>query len=346
MKVNKDYCMSSYLTFRYVYDKNICFKDGVVHHDHELISDDRKIPCKTAEEIDDNIRTILSEIKLDHVAVLLSGGMDSAILASYMPARTKAYTARCIGKKAIDETEQAKKYCDIYGLEHVVVDITWDDYVTTMDELMLYDGSPIIPNEPQAYKLAKIAKQEGATCIIYGDCADTEFGGMDRLLSKDWTFDEWVKRFSFTDMKKILKNPVDVSSVYELYRMEHNKIDFIRFIREVYTCSASGALSNACRCADIQSVDPYERLKMKEPLDLTRVRNGESKYLIRDLFRMRYPSLDVPEKLPMSRPADDWMKDWEGPVRTEFIPGCVKDLNGEQRLLVYSLERFLDLIDA
>ncbi len=268
MTVNKDYCMSSYLTFRYVYDKNICFKDGILYRDHELIVDDRKTPCKTAEEIDDNIRKILSEIKLDHVAVLLSGDMDSAILASYMPAGTKAYTARCIGKKAVDETEQAKKYCNIYGLEHAVVDIIWDDYVTTMDELMLCDGSPIIPNGPQAYKLEKIAKQDGVTCILYGDCAD------------------------------------------------------------------------------IKSIDPYERLKMKEPLDLTRVRNGESKYLIRDWFRMRYPSLDVPEKLPISRPADDWMKDWTEPVRTEFILSCVKELNGEQKLLVYSLERFLDLIEA
>ena len=83
---------------------------------------------------------------------------------------------------------------------------------------------------------------------------------------------------------------------------------------------------------------------MAEPLDLNRVRNGESKYLIRELFKMRYPNLDIPEKLPMSRPATDWMKDWEGPHRDEFLPDCVKGLSGEQKLLVYSLERFLDLI--
>ena len=40
------------------------------------------------------------------------------------------------------------------------------------------------------------------------------------------------------------------------------------------------------------------------------------------------------------------MKDWTEPVRTEFILSCVKELNGEQKLLVYSLERFLDLIEA
>lgn len=345
MKVDKNYCMSSYLTFRYVYDPNICFKEGIIHRDHELIADDIKVPCKTAKDIDTNIRKVLSKVDLNHAAVMLSGGMDSAILASYMPAGTKAYTARCIGKNAVDETEQAKKYCDIYKLEHIVVDVTWEDYVETMDELMLSDGSPIIPNEPQAYKLARIAKEDGASCIIYGDCADTEFGGMDRLLSKDWTYEGWVKRFSFTDCKAILKDPVDILNVYNQYRIGDNGIDFIKFIAEVYACSAAGALTNAFRCAGIQSIDPYERLKMEEALDLVRVRNGESKYLIRELFRMRYPSLDIPEKLPMSRPADDWMKDWKGPKRNEFMPGCIQDLNGEQRLLVYSLERFLNLIE-
>ncbi|HBG65795.1 MAG TPA: asparagine synthase, partial [Treponema sp.] len=55
--------------------------------------------------------------------------------------------------------------------------------------------------------------------------------------------------------------------------------------------------------------------------------------------------LEVPEKLPMSRPADEWLKGWQGPERPEFIPGCVACLSGEQKLLVYSLERFLNLLD-
>lgn len=344
MKVDKEYCMSSYLVFRYVCEKDICFKEGVIHHDHELIGDTVKVPCKTAVDIDRNIREILSRIDLSQAAVLLSGGMDSAILASYMPKGTKAYTARCIGNGAIDETERAKKYCDAYDLQHVIVDVTWDDYVNTMDELMLHDGSPIIPNEPQAYKLAQKVKQDGYKYIIYGDCADTEFGGMDRLLSKDWTYSEWIERYTFVDPKKVLKNPVDVSHVFDRYRIGENAIDFIKFISEPYALSAAGALTNAFSYADVEYLDPYERLKMAEPLDLNRVRNGESKYLIRELFKMRYPYLDIPEKLPMSRPATDWMKDWEGPHRDEFLPGCVKGLSGEQKLLVYSLERFLDLI--
>ena len=39
-----------------------------------------------------------------------------------------------------------------------------------------------------------------------------------------------------------------------------------------------------------------------------------------------------------------WMKDWEGPKRAEFIKGCADGLTGEQRFMIYSLERFLNLI--
>ena len=346
MRVDKEYCMSSYLAVRYVYDQNVCFKEGVSHNDHKLVGDLEKVPCKTANDIDQNIKRILSQYDLSKAALFLSGGMDSAILASYMPAGTKAYTARCIGQNADDETERARKYCDFYHLEHVIVDVTWKDYQDTMDELMLHDGSPIIPNEPQAYKLAKAAKQDGAKYIIYGNCADVEFGGMDRLLSRDWTYREWIKRFSFSNQEAILKNPADISDIFAPYRIGKEGIDFLSFLSKVYAISSSGALTNAYRCAELDFVDPYERLKMAEPLDLERVRSGDSKYLIRDLFRMKYPGWAVPEKIPMSRPAEDWMKNWNGPVRDEFLPNCVDNLTGEQKLLIYSLERFLNLIDA
>ena len=80
------------------------------------------------------------------------------------------------------------------------------------------------------------------------------------------------------------------------------------------------------------------------PLDLRRVRSGDSKYLLRDLFRKRYPGLEVPEKIAMPRAVNQWMKDWEGPKRAEFIKGCADGLTGEQRFMIYSLERFLNLI--
>lgn len=343
--VDKNYCMSSYLSFRYVADKKKVFKEGVVHKDHEQIPEEDKIPCRDAEEIDRSIRDILGKVDLSKAAVFLSGGMDSAILASYMPRGTRAYTAKCVAESAIDETARAKQYCEICGLEHVIVEVTWEDYLNTMDALMLRDGSPFIPNEPQAYVMARRAVMNGDRLIIYGDCADTEFGGMDKLLSKDWDYEGWIKRFTFLEPKKVLKSPCDVSEVYRRYRTEENQIDYIKFISEIYAESAAGALTNAFKLVGVSYLDPYERLKMAEPLDLRRVRSGDSKYLIRDLFRMKYPMLDIPEKIGMSRPAEEWMQSWKGPTRKEFLPDCMDGLSGEQKLLLYSLERFLNLIE-
>lgn len=345
MKVDKEYCMSSYLTVRYVHRKDKIFKEGLPHREHPSVPQEKKIPCFTAEDVDKVIRRFLPP-RTGRSAVFLSGGMDSAILASYMPKGTRAYTARCVGTGTVDETQRAAEYCKAYGLEHVIVDVTWEDYLQAMEELANHDGCPIVPNEPQAYLMAKRARADGADCIVYGDCADTEFGGMTKLLSKDWKFDDFVERFTFLDPKRVLKNPADISEIYEPYRKGKDDIDFISFIAGPYAVSAAGALTNAIHAVGLDFVDPYEHCCLGEPLDLARVRSGDSKYLIRELFRMRYPNMQVPEKLPMSRPADSWMKDWEGPHREEFIQNCVEGLTGEQKLLLFSLERFLDFQDV
>lgn len=344
-KVDKNYCMSSYLSFRYVADKKILFKEGIVHEDHEQIPEEDKIPCKDAEEIDGNIKDILGKVDLSKAAIFLSGGMDSAILASYMPRGTRAYTARCVAESAIDETKRAKQICEINELEHVIVDVTWDDYVNTMDDLMRRDGSPLIPNEPQAYMMAKKIVEDGAKLVIYGNCADTEFGGMDKLLSKDWNYEEWVKRFTFLDPQTVLRAPGDVKGVYDRYRVGDKEIDYIRFLKEIYAMSSSAAYTNACKLAGVLYLDPYEKLRMGLPLDLNRIRSGESKYLLRELFHKKYPDMSIPEKLGMSRPAEEWMQGWKGPTRKEFLSDCMNGLSGEQKLLLYSLERFLNLIE-
>ena len=85
---------------------------------------------------------------------------------------------------------------------------------------------------------------------------------------------------------------------------------------------------------------------MADKLDLNRIRNGESKYLIRELFSLRYPDVPIPEKLPMPRPVDTYFADWKGPVRKEFRNDIqVDQYNGNQKWLIWCLEEFLNLVD-
>lgn len=182
--------------------------------------------------------------------------------------------------------------------------------------------------------------------MIIGESSDLIFGGMDKLLSKDWTFDEFVKRYTFLDAAEVLENPADVNYLFEHYR-HGDKIDFLKFMDEIFSIESSSSYMNAFETAKLSYFDPYASLKMGEPLNLRRIRAGESKYLIRELFTMKYPSFPVPDKIPMPRPVDFYFADWKGPARHEFKKNLdMRKFTGNQKWQLYCLERFLNLFDG
>ncbi len=75
------------------------------------------------------------------------------------------------------------------------------------------------------------------------------------------------------------------------------------------TDESYASYKNAFETAQIDFIDPYELLKQG---DLGRIRNGDTKYLIRDLFRMKYPETTIPIKQPMPRPVNSYFASWEG----------------------------------
>ena len=77
---------------------------------------------------------------------------------------------------------------------------------------------------------------------------------------------------------------------------------------EVVTDESYVSYENAFETAKIDFIDPFELLKMAKPLALGEIRNGDTNYLIRDLFRMKYPEPPVPLKQPMLRPVDEFHK--------------------------------------
>ena len=90
--------------------------------------------------------------------------------------------------------------------------------------------------------------------------------------------------------------------------------------------------------------DPYAKLKMAVPLDLYRIRHGESKYLIRELMKKKYPEIPVPNKVPMPRPVDEYFKHWKGPTRSEFRKDLdMNEFTGNQKWQMYCLEKFLEM---
>ena len=212
---------------------------------------------------------------------------------------------------------------------------------------MRYKFAPVHSIEPQIYKAAELAKKDGVQLMIVGESADLIFGGMDKLISPEWTFDAFVKRYTFLDPKFVLKNPVDQSELFEKYRRGENGIDVLKFMDEVFSIESSSSYLNAFGAAWMPYYDPYAKLVMAEPLDMTRVRNGEPKYLVRGLYAIKYPELGIPFKIPMPRPVDAIFKNWDGPRRggqfREDIP--MGELTGNQKWQLWCAEQFLKMIE-
>lgn len=344
--IDKSYCMSSYLSLRYVEDEDRQFCDGLRHQVYKRKSLDGRVLVSNAHDIDVALRNTFRMLDHEKLGLLLSGGMDSAILASYLPENSDVYTFRFLGGKyGIDELMRAEYYAKFYHLNLHYVDIDWNTVEQNVDKLMMHKGAPVHSIEPQLYAAAMQAKVDGVTMIVIGDAADYVFGGMDGLLSKNWSYDQYVKRVVYVNPSDVLKEPYDMNYIFERYRIGRNSIDFLRFYDEVVTDESYASYENSFETAEIAFIDPYETLKMANPLDLGRIRNGDSKYLIRDLFRMKYPEMTIPTKLPMPRPVDEYFANWGGPKRNEFIENInLRKFTGNQKWLIYCLERFLNLI--
>lgn len=344
--INKNFCLSSYIAYRYIYDENVNFYEGMKHRHYVPVADDLKIPVKTAEDIDAEIQKQFDELysKYDSIGILLSGGMDSAILATYLKPGSYAYTfATDLSDVYLDDNRRAEAYCKKIGLNHKYVDISFEDYKKYAPIVMKNKCAPVHSIEPQIYKAALEAKKDGVELIIVGESADLIFGGMDQLIGKDWLYDDFVERYTFLKPELVLENPVDVSTLFEKYR-QGEKIDFLTFMDEVFSIESSSSYLNAFEVAEVPYYDPYAKLVMSEPLDLHRVRNGEPKYLVRNLFHIKYPEIEIPFKIPMPRPVDVIFKDWEGPTRFEFrkdIP--MKQLTGNQKWQLWCAEQFLNM---
>lgn len=344
--VDKNFCMSSYCAFRYIEKEGVEFAEGLHHENFVPIPIEDRIAVRSADEIDREFKKFFEALEGRRLGLMLSGGMDSAICAAYMSG-ADAYTFRYLGGRyQAEETSRAEYYAKTCGLTLHYVEIDWDSIEPCIDPVMKRKGAPVHSIEPQLMLAAVQAKADGVDHMIVGEASDLVFGGMDQLLSKDWTFDEFVRRYTFLEPTEVLNEPVDVNYLFERYR-RGDRIDFPAFMDDVFSIESSGSYLNAFATAGLEYSDPYARLKMSEPLDLARVRSGDSKYLIRDLFRMKYPGFPVPEKIPMPRPVDHYFDGWSGPRRAEFKRGLdMKKFGGNQKWQLYCLERFLNLIEA
>ena len=263
--VDKNFCMSSYLMYRYVYDE--AFDFGLPHKNVDISFE--RTPIDNGDELINFLRARVEEATADGKAALaLSGGIDSAILAKFMPEGSTAYTFRCLvpDKKVTDESEQAAHWAEICKLNHKVVDIYWEDVEAVADKLMLRKGTPIHSIETQIYIAAQKVFSDGFTKFIFGENADIIFGGHDGLLSKDWIFGDFVNRYSYILPYKVLREPKLPLAPFREFEVD-GRIDLHAFIEKYYRQESTGSYVNACEMANVKVVMPYALTKLARPID-------------------------------------------------------------------------------
>ena len=342
--VDKAYCCSAFLAYRFVPVEGVEFAPGLHHVTAALPEPDALTYVHDKHDLDHALAKVFDSLRGQKLGLLLSGGMDSSLLATYMKG-CDAYTFRFMGGSFQgEELARAERFAAINQMHLHYVDIDWNVVQECLAPVMRHRGAPVHSIEPQIYAAALQAQRDGIERMIIGDGADYVFGGMDLLLARDWGYEEFIKRYIYIDPAEILCGPKDVTGLFEPYR-RGDKIDFLAFMDGPNTVESYSSYMNAFAAAAMPYTDPYEHLKMAEALDLARIRSGESKYLIRETFRMRYGE-DPPQKLPMPRPVDQYFRDWAGPQRSEFRTDIdITRYNGNQRWLMYALEQFLNMID-
>jgi asparagine synthetase B (glutamine-hydrolysing) len=340
------FCTSSYLGLRYVAREGASWKDGYAPR-YPADETQQLTPVATGDHVLGALKAQMDRIRQDAtVGILLSGGIDSAILAAMMEPGARAYTIRFAAAGAVDESPMARAFAEHCGLRHRTVVVTLADQKREMDSLMLRKKSPLHAVEVALYQAARAAAGDGVRTLVVGNGADSTFGGLDRLLSVDWTFDAFIDRYTFVDPSAALHEPRSLRSVFEPYRRAEH-VDVVQFLKVVHGKGIVQAFDNAIGAAGVKTYEPYETLELTAPLDLARIRKGESKYLLRDIFGRLYPGWELPSKIAFARPLDAWLADWKGPARPEFLAGLRADRwTGEQKWLLYCLDRFLELVDG
>ena len=159
--------MSSYLAYRYIEKDGVEFAEGLRHKNFKVPSD--RVKVFSAKDIDAAIEKNFEKVRGKKLGIMLSGGMDSAILASYMKG-CDAYTFKFLdGDFQSDELRRAESYAETYGLNLHYVDINWQSIEPVIDIVMKNKCAPVHSIEPQIFLAAKQALSDGVEILIVGE---------------------------------------------------------------------------------------------------------------------------------------------------------------------------------
>ncbi|MDN3667880.1 asparagine synthase (glutamine-hydrolyzing) [Echinicola jeungdonensis] len=158
------------------------------------ISNKEEAIFKIKDKIEESIELqTLSDVP---VGSLLSGGIDSSIITSFLVKRLPySLSTFSIGfdEKSSDESEYAKLIADSFQTDHIHKEINADIANSCLEELISINEEPFHYNGLFPYlSLANLVKNKGHKVVLGGDGADELFAGY------NWydDFNNWYNQFA------------------------------------------------------------------------------------------------------------------------------------------------------
>ena len=147
------------------------------------------------EELRSRLREAAERNKSD--AILLSGGLDTSILA-FIAKPKLAFTVALKGSRASDFV-YAEKVSGFLGIEHKKLEFTVEEALNTLPEVIriLRTFDLALPNDLSIYFGLQLARESNICSIITGDGSDELFAGysyMTELLPKE--LERYIRRLS------------------------------------------------------------------------------------------------------------------------------------------------------
>jgi len=129
---------------------------------------------KILSEIRENIEASLQRNRAE--GILLSGGIDSGILA-YLAPHTRGITVSLEGHG--DDLRSVSILREVLDCDPILVNVTVDEALAALRDVVRILGSfdPALPNDLAVYFGIREAKRQGFSSIMTGDGGDELFGG-------------------------------------------------------------------------------------------------------------------------------------------------------------------------
>ena len=173
-------------------------------------------------------RNMVSDVP---VGVLLSGGLDSSLLASIATTksnqRLQTYSVS-FGEREYDESIKAKNVSNFINSKHLTVRVNKDNFFENLLEIIKVRDNPIsIPHEYPLYLLSKEI-QKHIKVVLSGEGADEFWGGYSRVQKCPFDFKKGAfihKHFN----KNLIKKFFDVDKNFNFENSNYSDFFFHRY---------------------------------------------------------------------------------------------------------------------